>query len=152
MLRELGLFMWQRRRYEGTIPMFTDTREEEWRRGSQTLGSSAQWQGSGYAEMQEIPLKWNKWCFHCDEPRSRLLQRLWSFHTLSISKPDYWSPSLLWVTHLSAVGWTMWSPEVTANLSAPMKKNTAVWNGKDTKQAKFCNLLKYFFPAMALSV
>lgn len=79
------------------------------------------------------------------EPRSKLLQRLWSLCPWRCSKPDHWSPSLLWVTHLWAVGWTTWSPEMPANLNPPVEKNTAVWNGGDTKQAKFCNLLKYFF-------
>lgn len=109
------------------------------------LGSSAQWRGSGYTEMQEIQLKCKKRFYTVIEPRSRLLQRLWSLRPWRCSKPDHWSPSLLWVTHLWAVGWTTGSPEMPANLNPPVEKNTAVWNGGDTKQAKFCNLLKNIF-------
>lgn len=146
MLRELGLFMWQRRRSEGTIPVCTGTWWEEWRAGSRTFGSSAQWWGSGYAEMQEIPLKCKKHFFHCDLTKKQVaaeavespsveMLKTW----LLVTQPALGDPALGSVlAHMISRG--ACQPQCSHG-----KKNAAVWNGGDTKQSKFCNLLKYFF-------
>lgn len=86
-LRELGLFMLERRRHGGTVPVCTDTWWEESRRGSQALLSSVQWWSSEHIEMQETLFKL-KLFFHCEGKwRSRFSERLWGLHL-----GDLWNP------------------------------------------------------------
>lgn len=144
--------MQQRRRCEGTIPVCTDTWWEEWRRGSQTHGSSV------LSDKAVGTLRCKKFHWNVRNAFSTVIELKKQVATEVVeypwrySKPDHWSSSLLWVTHLWAVGWTTWSPEVPANLDRPMEKKYCRLKWRRYKTSQILQSVKIFFPAMALSV